>query len=84
MAIFELFGHEVNLLKLVFYIVLLRMAKRKYLGVMQKTAYIRDGKHTFTVLKTLFLHKTDVLVTLVPFLAYLAPKQSKLFICTNM
>jgi len=41
------------------------MAKRKFLGVMQKTAYIRDGKHTFRVVKTVFLRKTNVLVSLV-------------------
>ena len=60
------------------------MAKRKNLSVMQKIAYIRDGKHTFRVYKTINLHKTDVLVTLVSFSAYLAPISAKLYLCTNM
>ena len=41
------------------------MSKRKNLGVMQKIAYIGDGKHTFRRVKTVNLRKTNVLVTLV-------------------
>jgi len=60
------------------------MAKRKNLGVMQKIAYIGDRKHTFRIVKTIFLHKTNVLVTLVSFFTYLHPKQTKLYFCTNI
>ena len=60
------------------------MAKRKNLGVMQKITYIGSKKHTFRVQKTVILHKTDVLVILVVFLAIPAPKQSKPAIFTNM
>jgi len=84
LANFEKFDQGLNLLKLVFYIVLLRMAKRKNLDIMQKIAYIGDRKHSFRIVKTLFLHKTYVLVILVPFLAYSAPKPAKLYNCTNM
>ncbi len=64
--------------------VLLRMAKRKNIVVIQKIAYIGSRKHTFRVYKTVFLHKTDVLVILVVFLAIPTPKRSKPSRFTNM
>jgi len=64
--------------------VLYGMAKRNFLDVMRKIAYIGDGKHTFRVVKTLFLRKTNVLVTLVAYLRYLYSNRAKLYDCTNM
>ncbi len=64
--------------------VLLRMAKRKNLVLMQKIAYIGSRKHTFRVQKTVILHKIYVLVTLVVFLAIYIPNRAKPSIFTNM